>query len=252
MQGPGRGGRLSHRFAPERSQPRDPRLPRGQKSPSRPTIKEGRAPCTRRSLALVVLVLAGARPGRSRRRPDEERGQASGSRGSERLPAAIGQREDQARDLPDLRQRPFPTGQPERPVRPRADAAPAQLHPLERHVRPERPHGADLTHGERDPDQPHRDVLRSPRSAGLELVPLLQDRRLDRVVLVLQVLDRPRRRHRHAARGPAPEHGERGQRHAEERSGAVGPVHPRRLRLRVRPPSRTSCSRTRPPARTAT
>ena len=57
----------------------------------------------------------------------------------------------------------------------------------------QRPHGADLAYRERDPDQPDRRLFRPARPGGLELVPLLQERRLDRVLVVVQVLDRPRR-----------------------------------------------------------
>ena len=47
-------------------------------------------------------------------------------------------------------------------------------------------------------------VFGSPRPGGLELVPLLQGRRLHRVVVLVQVLDGSRRRRRHAAADPLP------------------------------------------------
>ena len=85
----------------------------------------------------------------------------------------------QARHLSDLRQRAFPAGQPERPVGPRADAAPAELHPRQRHAAHERPHGPDLAHRERDPHHADRRLPRPHGPAGVELLPLLQARRLE-------------------------------------------------------------------------
>ena len=111
----------------------------------------------------------------------------------------------QARRLHDLRQRPLPTRQPERPVGSRADAAPAQFHPGQRDAQRQRPHGPDLAHRERDPDQPDRHVLGPARAGRLELLPLLQERRIrpDELVLVVQVLDRPDGRRR-TRRPPTP------------------------------------------------
>ena len=85
----------------------------------------------------------------------------------------------------------------------------------QRHAAHERPHGPDLTHGERDSDQPHRRVLRSPRAGGLELVPLLPGGRFDGVVDLVQVLDGPDRRRQRAAHRPELQHGQRRQWHAK-------------------------------------
>ena len=82
----------------------------------------------------------------------------------------------------------------------RADAAPPQLHPRQRHDDDERPHRADLAHGERDPHESQRDVLGPPRAAGVQLVPLLQVGRHDSLVVLVQVLDRPHRRRRQSRR----------------------------------------------------
>ena len=49
------------------------------------------------------------------------------------------------------------------------------------------------------------------------------------LVLLVQVLDRPDRRRQHAADRPDTGHGERGQRLAQEHTGAMGAVHPRQL-----------------------
>src|SRR5207247_6571539 len=96
----------------------------------------------------------------------------------------------------------------------------------------ERPHGFDLAYSERDLDQPDRYVLRSPWSGGLELVPLLQNRWYDRVVVLVQVLDRLDGRHIGRSDRSDAGDGQRRQRIAEERAGPVGAFYPRRLRLR--------------------
>ena len=92
-------------------------------------------------------------------------------------------RQDQARHLPPVRQRALPAGQPERPVGPRADAEPAELHQGQRHARHERPHGPDLAHGRRDPQLADRPLPGPARAGRLELVRLLPARRLGRLLV---------------------------------------------------------------------
>ena len=53
---------------------------------------------------------------------------------------------DQARHLHPVRQRPLSAGQPERPVRPRADAAPAELHEGQRHASDTNDHTILISH----------------------------------------------------------------------------------------------------------
>ena len=133
---------------------------------------------------LVVAGLAGAA---------QQTHASSSAAGSDGVPARR-QGQDQARHLPAVRQRPLPAGQPERPVGPRADAAPAELPQGQRHARHERPHRSDLPHGRRDPQLADGPLPGPARPGRLELVRLLQAGRLGRVLVELQVLDRPDRR----------------------------------------------------------
>ena len=72
-----------------------------------------------------------------------------------------------ARHQHRLRQRALLPGQPERPVRPRADAAPAQLPGVERHGVLELAHADDRPHRRRQPVDLHRPVRRPARPAGV-------------------------------------------------------------------------------------
>ncbi len=82
--------------------------------------------------------------------------------------AGCGQREDQARDLPAVRQHALQPRQPEHRVRPGADAAPAELPQGQRHAVHERPHDPDLAHGGRDPELAHGAVPGSAGADGVE------------------------------------------------------------------------------------
>ena len=53
----------------------------------------------------------------------------------------------------------------------------------QRHVRHERPHDSDLAHGRRDPQLAHRPLSGPARAGRLELVRLLQARRLGRLLV---------------------------------------------------------------------
>ena len=109
-------------------------------------------------IAAALAVIGG------RRRP-----QCSGCRPSRPAPSRTAWRReqlhvrerDQARDPDPVRQHAFPAGPRERPVGPRADAAPAELHPRQRHAAHERPHGPDLAHRDRDPLDADRRLSRS-------------------------------------------------------------------------------------------
>ena len=83
------------------------------------------------------------------------------------VPARQQGRADQARDLPAVRQHALPARQRQRPVRPRADAAPAELPQGQRHARHQRPHDPHLAHRGRDPlvaDRPLPGPQRARRS----------------------------------------------------------------------------------------
>ena len=121
---------------------------------------------------------------------------------------------------------------------------------------PERPHDPDLPHGRRDPEHAHRALSRPARPGRVELVRLLPARRLGRLLVDVQVLDRlhgrrqPGEQPADAVGGPELQHGQRrpavARRHRRrpQRAGAVGAVHARRLRRRQRRRRRTRCSRT--------
>ncbi len=139
----------------------------------------------------------------------------------------------QARDQHRLRQRPLRAGQPERPVRSRADAAPAQLPEEQRHGVLELAHADDRAHRRRQPDDLHRPVRRPARTAAVELVQDVQPGRVDRSGDVVRLLDVADHRHEdddppvpntvdtHAVDG--------GRRTAAITPGAVGAVHAGRL-----------------------
>ena len=95
----------------------------------------------------------------------------------------------QARDPDSVRQHAFPAGPRKRPVGPRADAAPAELHPRQRHPAHERPHGSDLAHRDGDPVDADRRLPRSDGAAGLEQLPLLQAGRHDPQRGLVRLLD---------------------------------------------------------------
>ena len=115
----------------------------------------------------------------------------------------------------------------ERPVRSRADAAPAELPQGERHARHERPHDPDLTHRRRHPLVADRPVSRPAGPDGLEQLRLLRGRRHTEVHVVVQVLDG----HRGRDERIAPEHGRR-RRTDDARS--VAHLHRGRLQRRRR------------------
>ena len=166
-------------------------------------------------------------------------------------PAALGVqprqgRKDPARHLPAVRQRPLLPRQPERPVGSRADAESARLPEAERDAAHERPHRPDLPHGRRDSGLADGALPEPARSGRVELVWVLQAGRLGRVLVELQVLDRPDRRREPCDR-PADsgrrhelQHGQqrrrvtRRHRRGAQRTGTVGAVHARRLRRRQR------------------
>ena len=76
-----------------------------------------------------------------------------------------------------VRQRALLPGQPERPVRPGADAEPAELLHQQRHVPVQQPHAAHRAHRRRHPDHADRPVRRPARHADLQQLPGLQRRR---------------------------------------------------------------------------
>src|SRR3954464_9371378 len=59
---------------------------------------------------------------------------------------------------------------PKRPVRPRADAAPAELPEVERHGVLQYAHAADRAHGRGQPGDLHRPVRRPARATGQQLL----------------------------------------------------------------------------------
>ena len=138
----------------------------------------------------TIVAASGDSPGGGRRR----------SRAVERLPA---RQRRQARHQPGVRQRALLPGQPQRPVRPRADAAPAELPEVQRHRAVQHPHPADRAHRRRQPDHLHRPVRRPARPAGEQHLQDLQPGRLDRPGGLVRVLDVAGLRHRQAARPPA-------------------------------------------------
>ena len=134
----------------------------------------------------------------------------------------------------------FCAGQPERAVRPRADAAPAELPEEQRHGVLEHAHAADRAHRRRQPDDLHRPVRRPARPAGDEHATRPTTRtgrptRRPRSRTGRRRSSTPRPRPTRRAIDTTPsmvysDHvpattGDTGQDHA----GAVGAVHPRRL-----------------------
>ena len=156
----------------------------------------------------------------------------------------------QARGYARVRQRALLPGQPERPVRPGADAEPAELLHRQRHVPVQQPHAAHRAHRRQHPDHADRPVRRPARHADLQQLPGLQRGRPERQLQhhrpggLVRLLDRPGLRHQEPAeRRPRhqPEHGllagaaghrgaPRGAGHRHP--GALGAVHPGRLRRR--------------------
>ena len=177
------------------------------------------------------------------------RREARGTRRHRQHVVPPGQRR-QARGGAHLRQRALLPRQPECPVRPAADAEPAELLQAQRHVPVQQPHPADRAHRRRHPDHAHRPVRRPAGHADLEQLPGLQRRRPERQLQhdrpggLVRVLDRPGLRHQDAAERRArhqPEHGllagAAGHRGAPRRAehhhpGALGAVHPGRLQRR--------------------
>ena len=170
-----------------------------------------------------------------------------------RLSAQLGERQHQARHLHHLRQHALPAGQPERPVRPRADAAPAQLHPRQRHAADERPHGPHLAHRERHPDLADGHVPGPPRTG-----------RVRTRTATSRPTARPRRRRR-SSTGPISSTTSASRRPTRCRTWSTGTAaSPKNTPAPWVPYTRagcdfgatatapTSCSRTRAPARTAT
>ena len=175
-------------------------------------------------VALAVAALAAAATlGLSSQSGRRRAGQADG--GERQL--HVRQRH-QARDPDPVRQHALPAGPRQRPVRPRADAAPAQLHPRQRHAAHQRPHGPDLAHRDRDPLDADRRLSRSHGPAGLEQLPLLQAGRHDPHRRLVRLLDGAAVRPGRTGRADGL-HARDDQRERQDRAGAVGSVHARRL-----------------------
>ena len=84
------------------------------------------------------------------------------------------------------------------------------------------PHSADLAHRDRHPHRADRRLWRPHGRSGGEQLRLLSQRRLGRLLQLVPLLDRARRRRQAGA----------GQRERQDLPGAVGAVHPGRLRCR--------------------
>ena len=113
---------------------------------------------------------------------------------AERVPARQWR---QARHPAHLRQRPLLPGQPERAVRPAADAEPAELLRGQRHVPVQQPHAADRAHRRRHPDHVHRPVRRPARACrSPTATEAYNTGRHDRPGRLVRLLDRPDLRHR--------------------------------------------------------
>ena len=110
-------------------------------------------------------------------------------------------------------------------VRPGADAPLAQLPQEQRHDLHQRSHDPHLAHRRRDPVEPHGSLSRSSGADVVERVRVLPGKRDPEVLVVVQVLDRPRRRCERHGR-PEAQHDHR---HRTDDARAVGSVHPRRL-----------------------
>jgi hypothetical protein len=143
------------------------------------------------------------------------------------VPARQQGRSDQARDLPPVRQHALQARQPQRPVRSRADAAPAQLPQKQRHARHQRPHDPDLAYRRRHPRVADGAVSRSQRPDGLEQLRLLLEHRRTVLHVVVQVLDgHGRRDERNVA--------QHGRRRRPDHTGTVAHLHGSRLQRRRR------------------
>ena len=183
-------------------------------------------------LAVLVAVQVAGAPGRAEhaRRPGVVQARAR----------------RQARDLPPVRQHALqPRRQPQRRVRPGADAAPAELPEAERHALHERPHDPDLAHRRRDPVVADRPLPRPTGSDRVEQLRVLRLGKMPHNTSLVQVLDEPGR----PGERPAAEH-DHGHRHRRRRR--------RGCRSRARAATsagsarRTSSSRTTRPPRPAT
>jgi len=198
------------------------------------------------------------RPRRARRRrPVDDRGTRARNGAARIVRAAAATRRhvssrqrDQARDLDPVRQHSLPAGPRQRPVGSRADAAPAQLHPLERNDAHERPHGPHLAYRDRDPVDADRRLPGPLRRSGLEQLPLLHAERDDQDRRRVRLLDgaalRPRGPAVPASGADRPLAGD-DQRERRHLAGAVGApprsAAPRRTRT-------TTCCPTSPAATT--
>ena len=181
------------------------------------------------------------RPDRRRSgHPGPHRGHHLSRRGDPRDGLLRSRPRDLARDQHRVRQRPLRPGQPERPVRPRADAAPDGLPAGPRHDPVQHPHADDRPHGRRQPLDLHRAVRRPARPAAVQLLQGLQPRRDHRPGGLLRLLDEPLRRHGRDTDGGSRQHAVDGlQRHGAGQwpaepsdAGALGAVHPSGLRRR--------------------
>ena len=138
-----------------------------------------------------------------------------------------------------VRQRALLPGQPQRPVRPGADAPPAQLHPEQRDHAVEQPHPVDRSHRHRQPDQLHRPVRRPPWHSGVQQLPHLQSRWHHRYRGVVRLLDRaglrpgtvPGPRH-HPGNGVFAHRAGQLEPPEHHHPGALGALHPGRLQRR--------------------
>ena len=130
----------------------------------------------------------------------------------------------QARCRDPLRQHALQPGQPERPLRPRADARAEELHHRPRHAALEHAYAADRAHGRRLADGVYGPVRRSARSRLDEQLRDLPEQRLGRLEVVVRVLDE------HVRHRPVPEHALLAQGASRglaalDAAGAVGAVH---------------------------
>ena len=182
----------------------------------------GRARIVLAALAVVGLVAAAALGTTS-----TANGRASSPAASPTGRLHVRQRH-QARHPDSVRQHALPAGQRERPIGPRADAAPAELHPRQRHPAHQRPHGPDLAYRDRDPLHADRRLPRPDGTADLEQLPLLHADWREPHRRRVRVLDgaavRPGRTAVPAAGADRP-HARDDQRERQDRPGTVGPVH---------------------------
>ena len=103
--------------------------------------------------------------------------------------ARVGAQPYQARHLRPVRQHASHAGQPERSVRPRADAEPPELPQGQRHAAEQALHDSHLAHRRRDPQLADRPLSGPDGHHGLELVRLLPVDRHPDVLVGVQVLE---------------------------------------------------------------